>query len=180
MFLDRCGPVDVGMEQPPQPLPAATLDRVEHIAYGLDLLSHGQNARARAGNLHRRAQHAPAPYRSSWRSSAVDMQRWKRIGADPLFDAPQVCDPAMYAVDCEQSAAKHTYPHDQIGLPTIARHVVYDTLNPQIVCVVLSCVEREPTLPIYRSQLPKRPVTRAHRAHEAGEQCRRLRQFRRR
>src|ERR1700689_5370410 len=135
MFLDRCGPVDVGMEQPPQPLPAAALDRVEHIAYGRDLLSHGLNARARVGNPHRRARNAPDPYRSSWRSSAVDMQRWKRVGADPLFDAPQVGDPAMYSVDRQQSAAKHTYPHDQIGLPPTAGHVLNEALDPQIVCV---------------------------------------------
>jgi hypothetical protein len=40
MLLDRGGPMNVGMEQPLQARPIATLDRVEDIAHRWDLLRH--------------------------------------------------------------------------------------------------------------------------------------------
>jgi hypothetical protein len=40
LLLDGGGPVDVVMEQPLQSLPVAALDRIEHVAYRWDLLSH--------------------------------------------------------------------------------------------------------------------------------------------
>jgi hypothetical protein len=43
MLLDRGGPVNIGMKQPLQTPPVATLNRIEHIAYRWDLLRHPQN-----------------------------------------------------------------------------------------------------------------------------------------
>ncbi len=40
LLLDRGGPVNVRMQQPPQPRPVAPLDRIEHVAYRWDLLRH--------------------------------------------------------------------------------------------------------------------------------------------
>jgi predicted ATPase len=48
MLVDGGSPVDVGMEQPLQARPVATVDRIEHIAYGWDLLRHLGNAKGEA------------------------------------------------------------------------------------------------------------------------------------
>src|ERR1035437_100415 len=61
------------------------------------------------------------------RSSAVDMQRWKPVGADPFLYARQVCDAAMYSVDHERGIVKHAYPHDHVSPPPVARHIVDET-----------------------------------------------------
>jgi hypothetical protein len=112
--------------------------------------------------------------------SALDGERWKPVGTYPLFYTRQVCDAAMYSVNYEQSTVKHAYPQDHIGLPPIARHVIYETLNSQVIRLVLGCMERLAAFPIYRSQLAECLVVRVHVAHEAGEQRRRLSQFFRR
>ncbi len=46
MLLDRRCPVNVGMEQPLQARPVATLNRIEHVAYRWNLLGHSQNVNA--------------------------------------------------------------------------------------------------------------------------------------
>jgi hypothetical protein len=45
MLLDRGGPMNIGMKQPLQAPPIATLNCIEHVAYRWDLLRHPQNVR---------------------------------------------------------------------------------------------------------------------------------------
>ena len=79
------------------------------------------------------------------------MQRRKPVGADPFFYAGQVCDAAMDPVNDEDAAVKHAYTHHHVSVPPIARHIVSETVNPQVVGLVLGCLQRLAAFPIDRS-----------------------------
>ncbi len=111
------------------------------------------------------------------RASAVHAQRWKSVGTDSPLDARQICDPAMDSVDCEHDAVKHADPHDDVGRPSVTYHFIDETVNAQVVRLVLGDVERLAALPIDRAQLAERLIARARVAHEAGKQRRRPRQL---
>jgi hypothetical protein len=102
----------------------------------------------------RRAEREPARQQTSSeaqrRYSAVDMQRWKAIRADPFLYAREVCDAAMYPVNDEQGTVKHAYPYDHISLPPVPRHIIHKAADPQVVRSVFSCVQRLAAFPIDR------------------------------
>jgi hypothetical protein len=87
MLLDRCSPMNVVMEQAPQALPVATLDRIEHIAHRWHLLRHPQNCKGScsarhwlecAGNEHTRGRGALRSMRSP--GSRRSMRAPERVG----------------------------------------------------------------------------------------------------
>ena len=56
----------------------------------------------------------------------------------------------MYPVDYVHAAIEHAYPHDHVGPPPLARHIIHEALNSQVVRSVFSRGERLAALPIYR------------------------------
>jgi hypothetical protein len=47
----------------------------------------------------------------------------------------------MDSVDCEHDAVKHADPHDDVGRPSVTYHFIDETLNAQVVGLVLGGIE---------------------------------------